>query len=298
MHHLDLSLLRTFIAVAETHSFTKAAAHVGRSQSAVTQQIQKLEETVGGALLVRGKRSVMLTPRGELLLGFGRKMLVLEEQLLTEMREGETAGEVRFGSPEDFATHYLPGILKRFTETHPRITLAVNCELTLTLLEAFARGEYDLVIIKQEPGALHPGAQPLWREMLVWAGLPDQLAALQSKESVVPLVLSPAPCVYRQRTLDALGKAQIPWRLTYTSPSLAGAIAAVRAGLGLTVLPQKIVPEGLRAVTRSLVLPELSETQICLLIRPNPAPAVQAFAEYIAALLPREMQDSFKFHPV
>jgi DNA-binding transcriptional LysR family regulator len=293
MHTLDLALLRTFITVADTHSFTRAAAHIGRSQSAVTQQIHKLEESLGGPLFVRGKRAVMLTPRGELLLGFGRKMLVLEEQLLTEMREGETVGAVRFGSPEDFATHYLPGILKRFTETHPRITLAVNCELTLTLIEAFARGEYDLIIIKQEPGALYPGAQPLWRELLVWAGLPGQIAALQSKDTMLPLVLSPAPCVYRQRTLDALAGAQIPWRLTYTSPSLAGAIAAVRAGLGLTVLPQKIVPDDLRAVARSRILPELSETQICLLTRPNPGAAVQAFADYVAALLPRETQDCF-----
>lgn len=288
MQTLDLALLQTFVTLAETRSFTRAAAHIGRSQSAVTQQIHKLEGQLGGPLFVRGRKSVSLTPRGELLLGFGRKMLLLQEQLLTEMREGETAGAVRFGSPEDFATHYLPGILKRFTETHPRITLDVNCELTLTLLEAFARGEYDLIIIKQEPGVLPPGARPLWREMLVWAGLPGQMAAVRDRETVLPLVLSPAPCVYRQRTLDALAGARIPWRLTYTSPSLAGTIAAVRAGLGLTVLPQKIVPEDLRAVRRSPVLPELSETQICLLIRPNPAPAVQAFAEYIAALLPRE----------
>lgn len=289
LNSLDLGLLKTFITVAETQSFTRSAALIGRSQSAVTQQIHKLEESLGGALLVRGKRSVTLTPRGERLLGFGRKLLLLHEQMLTDMREGETTGEVRFGSPEDFATHYLPGILKRFTETHPRITLAVNCELTLTLIEAFARGEYDLIILKQEPGSLYPGAQPLWREPLVWAGLPDCFAGLQSKTTdTVPLVLSPAPCVYRQRTLEALAGAQIPWRLTYTSPSLAGAIAAVRAGLGLTVLPRKIVPDDLRAVARNAVLPQLNDTQICLLMRPHPSDAVRAFADYVAAALPHD----------
>lgn len=287
-HHIDLALLHSFVTLAESGRFTKAAALVGRSQSALTQQIQKLEDLLGGELLVRGRKSLTLTPRGEITLNYGRKMLMLQEQLHAEMTGGDMQGEVRFGSPEDFASHYLPTILQRFTLTHPKITLDVNCELTLNLLEAWRQGQYDVIIIKQEPGHIAPGAIPLWREPLVWVGLLDVFNRCQPEGGPLSLVLSPAPCVYRERTLAALSEARLPWRLVYTSPSLAGAVAAVRAGLGLTVLPKKIVPPDLKALPGTTILPRLQETVICVLVRPNPSPAVRAFAEYVTNLLPHD----------
>ena len=276
---LDTTLLRTFYTLASTGSFTRTAEKVGRTQSAISQQIQKLEESLGQPLFIRTRRHVALTTAGEVLLGYARQALQLLDQALDKLMFAEAGGEVRFGSPEDFATFFLPDILARYLDEHPAVLLRTNCELTLTLIEGFDRGHYDIVVIKQDPGRIHAGAVPLWRERLVWVGN-GRMLPVASRDGAVRLVLSPEPCVYRKRALDALDRAGIPWTVMYTSPSLAGAAAAVQAGLGLTVLPRNMVPAGL-APLAGQSLPDLEETQICLLARADPSPAAEAFARFI-----------------
>lgn len=279
---IDTALLRTFYALATTGSFTRAAEKVSRTQSAVSQQIQKLEETLGQPLFVRNRRHVALTTAGELLLGYARQVLELLDQALDKLAHPEPWGEVRFGSPEDFATFFLPDILARYLDQHPHVLLRTNCELTLKLIEGFDRDEFDLVVIKQDPGRLHPGARPLWGEKLVWVGNdPARPQPARGGEGGTKLVLSPEPCVYRRRALGALDRGGIDWTIVYTSPSLAGAAAAVRAGLGLTVLPRNMIPPGLVPLPSDSGLPDLEETLICLLVRDAPSAAVAAFAHYI-----------------
>ena len=282
---VDTALLRTFHVLAMTGSFTRTAERVGRTQSAVSQQIQKLEDIVGRPLLVRSRRHVGLTTAGELLLGYARQVLDLLDQAFGKMASPGMLGDVRFGSPEDFATFFLPDILARFIHRHPSVRLRTNCELTLRLIEGFQRGEYDLVVIKQEPGRSYPGSRPIMREKLVWVGAGGDPAAGAVVDGGARLVLSPEPCVYRKRALESLDQAGVPWTLVYTSPSLAGAAAAVRARLGVTVLPRNMIPPGLLPVDGDHRLPDLEETEIGLLSRADASLAVATFAEYVAECL-------------
>jgi DNA-binding transcriptional LysR family regulator len=292
MYDIDTGLLRTFVVLAETKSFTRTAERIGRTQSATSMQIRKLEELLGSHLFRRDNRNVELTPAGERLLGSARHIVGLCEALITRFQHTEVEGEVRFGAPEDYTTHYLPDILADFMTSHPRIMLNVNCELTLSLIEGIETGAYDLVVIKQEPGRLYPGAEPLWRERLVWVGAADtfdgerQFEAIrrsfQQSRQPLPLVLSPAPCVYRRRALEVLDALGVPWKLVYTSPSLAGTTAAVKAGLGITVLPRNMVPDKLTPYEPEQNWPPLKDSEICLLSAGAAAtPATRSLAMFI-----------------
>ncbi len=168
MNDIDISLLKTFITLAETQSFTQTARRVHRSQSAVSMQIAKLEEQLECSLFVRNKRNVKLTMDGERLREYANQIVRLSDNLRDQFTQKEVTGDIKFASPEDFATYYLPDILADFVNAHPRVTLKVNCDLTLTLISEFEQDNYDLIIIKQEPGKLYPNAKPLLREELVW----------------------------------------------------------------------------------------------------------------------------------
>jgi DNA-binding transcriptional LysR family regulator len=274
MHDVDTQLLRTFVSLAETHSFSRTAGRVGRSQSAVSGQLAKLETALGVRLFARDTRNVALTPEGERLLPDARAMVSQADAMLARFRAPDLAGLVRFGSPEDFASFYLPDILGVFAAAHPAVELHVTCQLTLPLIAEFEAGEHDLIVIKQDPARPHPGARTLWRERLIWATAPQFNIARRP----VPLVLSPAPCVYRARALGALQAAGWDWIGVYTSPSFAGAIAAVRAGLGATVMPEAMVPPGLVVQDG---WPALAEAEIALLAPQRPSPAVAALASFV-----------------
>jgi DNA-binding transcriptional LysR family regulator len=275
MHDIDTQLLRTFVSLAETRSFSRTGARVGRSQSAVSGQVAKLETALGVKLFARDTRNVALTAEGERLLLDARAMVAQADAMLARFRAPDISGLVRFGSPEDFASFYLPDILGVFAAAHPAVELHVTCQLTLPLIAEFEAGEQDLIVIKQDPAHPHPGARTLWRERLVWATAP-QFNAIRRP---VPLVLSPAPCVYRARALGALEAAGWDWLGVYTSPSFAGAIAAVQAGLGATVMPQAMVPSGLVVQDD---WPALAEAEIALLTPPRAPAAVQALAAFVA----------------
>ena len=274
---LDTAVLRSFRTLAETGSFTRTAERVGRTQPAVTQQIRRLEAQLGHRLVVRGRR-VGLTAAGETLLGYARQMLDLADGAAAALASPGDGGEVRFGSSEDIATVFLPEILARFVRRHPTVRLQTICALTLDLLKGLGRRHYDVVVIKQEPNAIHPGAIPVWRERLVWAG-PAEGPPLQ-RGAPVALALSPEPCVYRARALAALGEAWRTWSIVFTSPSLAGVAAAVRAGLGITVLPRTMIPPGLVPLTAGL--PPLAETVVCVATRAAASEVAKTFALHVA----------------
>jgi len=280
MHDVDTQVLRTFLAVVETGSFSRTGKLVGRSQSAVSEQIRKLEEMFGRTFLERTTRSVRLTAEGEQFLVHARAMVAQADTMLARFRAPDIAGEVRFGSPEDFASAWLPDILGVFAAAHPAVELHVTCKLTLPLLEEFEAGEHDLIIVKQDPERRLAGARPLWRERLVWvaaSGLASDFAAAARGRSL-PLVLSPAPCVYRSRATRTLEAAGTAWSGVFTSPSFAGQAAAVRAGLGYAVMPRAMVP------TELVILedwPELAEAEIALLGQARLLPAAAALAEFV-----------------
>lgn len=275
MLDIDTQLLRTFVTLAETASFSRTGGLIGRSQSAVSGQLARLEATLGVRLVARDTRNVALTAEGERLLPEARMMVAQADAMLARFRGPEIAGVVRFGSPEDFASAYLPDILGVFAAAHPAVELHVTCQLTLPLIAEYEAGEQDLIVVKQDPGRPYPGARTLWRERLVWVSS----AGFRAEARPVPLVLSPAPCVYRARATGTLEAAGWGWLGIYTSPSFAGAVAAVRAGLGAMVMPETMVPQGLVVQDG---WPDLAEAEIALLTPPRAPAAVKALAEFVA----------------
>lgn len=274
--NLDVDLLRTFVTVAKAGNFTRAAEKLMRQQSTISLQIKRLEDLLGHRLLDRSPRAVSLTPEGEAVLAYAQRILDLNDEVVSLTHEPLMQGAVRLGTPEDFATHHLPDILSRFVQAYPSVALEVTCDLTLNLLDEFRAGAFDLVLVKREQASGASGVR-VWREPLVWvSGTHDFL----SGDSPLPLVVSPEPCVYRKRATHALDKARKRWRVAYTCGSLAGTLAAVRAGLGIAVLPKEMVPHGLHVIDGE-PLPDLADTEVALLATKRPSPPVAKLRDHI-----------------
>jgi DNA-binding transcriptional LysR family regulator len=280
MHDVDTALLRTFVLLSQTNSFSRTGALIGRSQSAVSGQIRKLEQMFGRVLVQRDTRNVALTPEGERLLVHARALVGQADAMLSRFRDPEISGEIRFGSPEDFASAYLPDILGVFASAHPAVELHVTCQLTLPLVEEFEARRQDMIIVKQDPTRPYAGSRPLWKERLVWVATPaiEKDFGLARIKRNLPLVLSPAPCVYRSRATSALDLAGVAWTGVFTSPSFAGQAAATRAGLGYAVMPQAMVPNDLAILDG---WPDLAEAEIALLGQARLSPAAAVLAEFI-----------------
>lgn len=282
--NLDLDLVRTFVTIADTRSFTRTGERLGRTQSAISLQVRRLEDRLGVRLLARDPRRVGLTEAGESFLPKARRLLRVNDEIIAEVTGEDLEGEVRLGAPEDFATVYLPDILGAFARAHPRVALAVTCDLTLNLLDRLQAGALDLALVKREPLGPDLGVR-VWREPLVWVAA-DR--AVLKPEAPAPLIIAPAPCVYRRRAVAALEARGRTWRAAYTSPSLAGQHAALRAGLGLTVLPREMVPDDLVLLGEADGLPPLEDAEIALLKARGGAPrAADRLAEFILASLDR-----------
>ncbi|WP_207458982.1 LysR substrate-binding domain-containing protein [Azospirillum sp. SYSU D00513] len=281
----DLDLLRSFLTIVEAGSFTRAAERLGRTQSTVSLQVKRLEDGIGARLIEREGRGIELTPEGEILLAYARRLLGLANEACARLMEPDVGGLVRLGTPEDFATAHLPDVLWRFSRAHPQVALEVKCDFTVNLLDGFARGEHDLVLCKREPQG-PVGGTMVWREPLVWVAS-DRL--LLAPGAPIPLVLAPSPDIYRKRALGALDACGRPWRIAYTSPSLAGVQAAVRAGLGMTILSKDMLSAGFHIVGEEHGLPDLADTEIALYRAPGTLPkAVELLAEHIVRSLESE----------
>lgn len=276
---VDTLQLKSFVAIAETGTFGQAAEAVNRTQSALSLQIKKLEEQLGCELFDRTHRRVALTPQGEIFLGYAKRMIQLQWEAFSRLREPDVEGEIRFGTPEDFATHYLPGVLASFRQHHPRVQLNVACDLTLNLIDGFHRGEFDVILAKRDPQRVKGGTK-VWREPLVWAA-----ADGYQPEERLSLVLSPQPCIYRARALAALDRAKRSWHISFTSPSLAGTLAAVKAGLGITVLPAHMIPDGIHITAKETKLPHLADSEVALMKKDELSKVAEIFAEHVVQSL-------------
>lgn len=257
--NLDIDLLRAFVTVVETGSFTRTAAMLGRTQPAISLQIRRLEDQLRSPLVDRGAGGVGLTTEGAGLLPQARRLLRLNDEIVSTLGDGDLEGEVRFGAPEDIATMHLPGILGAFARSHPRIKLSVTCDYTANLLDQMSRGMLDLALIKREPVGPELGVR-VWGEPLVWVALDASI--VEASLLPLPLIIAPAPDIYRKRALGALTAAGIAFRASFTSPSLAGQMAALRASLGVGVLPAAMAPRDLAVLGRPL--PTLTDSEIAL----------------------------------
>jgi DNA-binding transcriptional LysR family regulator len=273
--NLDTITLQIFIALSETKSFSKVAEKVGRTQSAISQQINKLEKLTDKKLFNRGK-NLSLTEDGETFLKYAKQIYLLHCEAFDQFNDPELEGEVNFGIPEDFASIYLSDVLADFTRIHPRILLNIDCDLTLNLYEKFKNNEFDLALVKMNQPEGFPYGQEVWSEPLVWIGEESVLREGQP----TPLVLSPKPCVYRESAIKALDKVDRKWRLVFSSSSLASKIAAVKANMGLTILPKKLVSKELKII-ESEKLPKLKDIHVSLIKKTNDNSAVNSFEEFV-----------------
>lgn len=278
--NLDIDLLRTFVVIAAEQNISRAAERLLRKQSTISLQLKRLEELVGLQLCARTPRTVKLTHDGKMLLGYANRMLQLNDEALTRMIEPKLEGQVRLGAPEDFATTHLPLILGEFIRTHPLVSLEVTCDLTMNLMQKYRNDELDIALLKREPTIRLAGIR-VWREPLVWVACDGfDLKDLES----IPLVVSPEPCVYRKRAMQALKSTKRKFRIAYTCGSLAGNLAAVKSGLGISVLPKEMVPHDLHALN-SRILPDLRDTEIALIpARHLSAPAMRLCDHIVTAL--------------
>jgi len=280
--YLDLPLLRTFLTVVDQRSFSLAANELHRTQSAVSQQIKKLEQMAGQPLLNKQGRDISPTETGKLVYSYGQQILQVEQKLREELYSEEIAGRVRLGIPEDLATHFLMPILAPFREQYPRIQLAVECDLTENLYQRYLANQFELVILKHEQMTVsHPDRiVQTWYDPLVWVGRDGSECATWLAESRVPVIVSPEPCVYRRQVLHQLAGAQLHADLTYVSESYNSKLFAIRAGLGLAALPQSLVPKDCVVIDTDR-LPPLSATRISLFRSEIQAKAAQYLRDRI-----------------
>lgn len=232
--NLDMDVLRTFVTGFELGSFAKAAERLGRSQSAISTQLRKLEDQVGQALVQKSGRGLALTTAGESLHSYAKRILELNDEAVDTLRGAQVEGWVRLGLPQDFAEAWLPAVLGRFARANPKVRVEVRAERNANLLERTAKGELDLALVWGADAAA-PHAEVLADLPFTWIGRPDWggLAALGPEP--LPLIAFELPCVFRAAGVAALDQAGIPWRLVFSSPSLAGLWAAAEAGLGITL---------------------------------------------------------------
>lgn len=279
---MDEFSLKCFLAVAETRSFTQAAKRVMRTQSAVTQQIGKLEHRLGKKLFERGK-TVSLTPDGELFRTYAMKIFSLQREIEDRFQHAELEGELSFGVPEDFATQFLSEILVDFARIHPRIFLRVECDLTARIYERFQKGELEMVLVKmKQPETLVKGKE-VWSEPLEWVGKWNP----SETTDPIPLVIAPDPCVYRETIITALEARGLPWRIAFTSPSFVGLTAAVEAGVGISAIPQTLIPNHIDRIKGSN-LPELPELHVSLLRKKESKPSLDTLEAFLLDKIARE----------
>ncbi|PMS17062.1 LysR family transcriptional regulator [Trinickia dabaoshanensis] len=272
---LDTALLHTFIAVADTRSFTAAGRRLHLSQSAVSAQVVRLEEQVGCALLVRNTRNVALTDHGDMLLGYARAMLNLSEEARSRLGTGDTySGKLRIGVSEDFAGGWLADAIRRFSVARRGLLLDLTVDIGDHLFRRHANGDFDLVI-GSRCAPLNHGVT-LWREPLAWAFARHE----PLPEGDVPLACFPDPCPFREAAVKALTLAGMPYRVACESPSATGVHTFARAGIAIAPLPRCMIDDELRELGAAEGLPELPDVEFVMLVDEDMAPAVE-FAEMI-----------------
>ncbi len=287
---LDPDLLRSFVFIAEEGSFTRAGQRAGRTQSAISMQLQRLEQQLGQTLVARGRGgAVHLTTHGQFLLEKARELLALNDRIWSSFRSPTVAGTVRLGTPDDYALRYLPTILKRFAETYPSVEVDVLCLPSSDLVERLRAGELDLTLCSEGLEPAGASAIALWRAPLSWI---TSIRHAPHRQDPLPLALAAGDhCCWRQSALRALEAAGRRYRIAYRSATQIGTQAPVLAGLAVTVATTSWLPEGLRAVRPEEGLPPLPEFGILLLKGANPAqPVTDALASYIAATFESEAQ--------
>lgn len=277
---LELDVLRTFVAIAETGSFTTAANAVYRTPSAVSMQIKKLEEILGRSVFSRDARSVSLTSDGEVLLGYARRMLAINREAVSKFIVPDIVGVVRLGSPDDYGERILPYVLKRFAQTHPSIAVDVTIDQSNNLRRRVDERTLDITLLTNSFKASMAGAEVLLTEPIVWAGAKGGCAHLRDP---LPVSLWEEGCAWRAGALDALGTQGRNYRVAYMSAHTAGQRSAIIADLAVAPMPKSFIGGDLVELTDKDGMPEMGTYSLALLVPPEASAPVKAVADHIRA---------------
>ncbi|ATC85473.1 LysR family transcriptional regulator [Pseudoalteromonas sp. NZS127_1] len=280
MKNISTDGLRTFVMVVEIGGFAKAGDLLGLSQPAVSLQIKRLEDVLGYKLFKKQGQRQVLNQYGELLLPMAKQMMQHNDAILQQFTSENIAGKVRLGIPSEFAARILPSIIGDFVALYPEVSLEVKSRLSKHLLSASRQDQFDLVLALNE--RLNSDKFPIFmQDELVWVG---DLSLAQN--DVVTLVTAPEGCIYRRRAIDALKSAGIKYRIVYSNADLTGLIAALKEGLGITVLAKSTVPSELNYQVQTKHLPTLGNIGISLIKSSGESDhAVDKLAEFIALRL-------------
>lgn len=263
-HTVDIDLLRVFDTVVRIGSFTTAAKALSRTQSAVSMQLRRLEEQLGVQLVARGTRQLAPTPEGVQLLPLARQMLSLNDQLFHDVDRQEVSGSIRIGSIEHYATRVLPVLIAEFCRQHPRIHVELHHGVS-SVMHAELGSRYDMVI---GVGAVGSGeGLRLTKSRIVWASTAGSATHLQRP---LPLALNPEGAMLRDWATHALDRAGIPWRIAYTSTSVTGLEAAVRAGIAVGVFREATISKRLKILGAKEGMPSLPDSEVWLASVPLP----------------------------
>ncbi|WP_334171686.1 LysR substrate-binding domain-containing protein [Sinomonas sp.] len=255
--------LRSFLAVAEHLSFTLAAERLGIAQPTVSQHVAKLEKAAGRGLLIRDTHGVRLTDNGDAMAGFARTILAAHDEALRYFRGSAMRGRLRFGTADDLAITGLPKILREFRRAYPQLNLELTVSQSDDLHRRLKAGQLDLVFIKWVAGAQE--GTVVRHDVFSWVGVEQTVL---ERDQPVPLVVYPAPSLSRTLAIDALEASGRTWKVTCSTKQIAGVLAAVRAGLGIGVMPTTLVPEDLSIITRRFDLPPVGDVEFTLVRNP------------------------------
>jgi DNA-binding transcriptional LysR family regulator len=275
---MDLDLLRSFVSVVDAGGFTRAGERVHRTQSTVSQQMRRLEETLGRPLLHRNGKRATPTEEGERLLSYARRILALADEARDAVARPTGGGIVRLGIPEDFAAHSLTEMLSEFARSRPGLRLDVRCDLSVILRRDIERGELDVALFKRDQG--DTGAVWCWPERLRW--VTSRRHPVDISRDPLPLAVFPQGCLYRNRAIHALEAAGRAWHIAYTSPNFSSIQAAVSVGLGISILPDTANVAEHRALGSKHGLPPIDNTELALLTTSNAGSAARGVADLLA----------------
>ena len=277
---LDVDQLRTFIAIAETGSFTRAADIVHKTQSAVSMQMKRLEERLDRAIFARDGRASKLTEDGERLLDYARRIVKLNVETIAAFSD-ELTGRVRLGVPDDYADRYLPEIMARFSRAYPGVELTVLCQPSVDLVELIDTNELDLAIIT-DCGSSR-ASEVFRRERLLWVTSNRHSTHL---EEPLPLALGRTSCGWRRAAIECLETIGRPHHVAYTSANASAVASAVLSGLAISIFPESGLRPGMRVLSPADGFPELPPCRVGLIRNPHESSALaDALAEHIISSL-------------
>lgn len=252
MKNLDLDLLRTLVTIEKTNTFSGAADALCKTQSAITQQMQRLEAQLGYTLFMKKGRRRILTPQGRQLADYGRRLLAINDEALRTVGQKQMEGEIRVGAPLDVADTILPPVLTHIARHAPKVRLEIRVDRSPFLMEALESGDIDLSISTRKNPALNGFA--LRTSPTVWI---CAAGYVYNKRSPLPLILADEPSIFRKIALQALEQTTLTWHINYLAPTLVGIKAAVRAGLGVTARSTEFLGADMRVLGEAEGLPPL-----------------------------------------